>query len=149
MRHHLNDSYSLNRWPLYATLVQFPVACFVGALITDIVYARTTYYLWSTFSVWMLAAGCVFALLAGIVGLVIFVRDRRVREAHLAWPYALVSLAAALLAVVNTFVHSRDAYTSVVPTGLTLSVIVVVLMAIATALGWHTPTRTQLTGESA
>ena len=57
----------------------------------------------------------------------------------MAWPHALVSLAAALLSVVNAFVHSRDGYTAVVPEGLTLSAIVVVLMLIATLLGWNRP----------
>ncbi|HEV7815809.1 MAG TPA: DUF2231 domain-containing protein, partial [Janthinobacterium sp.] len=69
----------------------------------------------------------------------IFIRDRRVRAAHLAWPHALTSLVAALLSVVNAFVHSRDGYTAVVPTGLTLSCIVVVLMLLATWMGWNHP----------
>jgi uncharacterized membrane protein len=142
-------AFALNSWPLYSTLVQFPVVCFVGALCTDIAYVRTTLYLWESFSVWLLAAGCIFAGLAGIVGLVIFVRDRRVRQAPLAWPYALTSLAAALLGVVNTFVHSRDGYTAVVPTGITLSCIVVLLMLVATVLGWHAPRRIVTLGEPA
>jgi uncharacterized membrane protein len=127
----------LGRWPLYSILVQFPVACFVGALLTDVQYLRSQLYLWETFSVWLLAAGCVFAGIAGIAGSVIFIGHRSVRAAPLAWPYALTSLAAALLAIVNTFVHSRDGYTAVVPTGLTLSSIVVLLMVVATAFGWY------------
>lgn len=138
----------LSTRPLYATLVQFPVACFVGALLTDMAYMRTQLYLWASFSVWMLAFGCVCAGIAGVVGLVIFIRDPAARAARFAWPHALVSLAAALLAVVNTFVHSRDGYTSVMPTGITLSASVVVLMVIATALGWHAP-RVVLQGEPA
>ncbi len=35
--------------------------------------------------------------------------------------------AAAILSVVNVFVHTRDAWTSVVPTGITLSTIVTIL----------------------
>jgi uncharacterized membrane protein len=138
----------LSTHPLYATLVQFPVACFVGALLTDIAYLRTALYLWSSFSVWMLAFGCVCAGITGVVGLVIFIRHRSVRAARFAWPHALVSLAAALLAVLNTFIHSRDGYTSVVPSGLILSACVVALMLVATALGWHAP-RTVLQGEPA
>ena len=40
-----------------------------------------------------------------------------------------------LLSLVNVFVHSRDAYTSVVPTGLILSATVVVLLAVTSWLG--------------
>lgn len=139
----------LNHRPLYSTLVQFPVVCFVGALFTDVAYARTALYLWESFSVWLLAAGCVFAGLAGIVGLFIFLGDRRARAMPLAWPYALTSLAAAVLAVFNTFVHSRDGYTAVVPTGLTLSCIVVALMLVATFIAWNAPRRTVILGDAA
>lgn len=126
----------LSNRPLYAMLVQFPVVCFVGAFVTDLAYWHTTLFLWETFSVWLLAAGCVLAGLAGIVGLVYFLADRRVRMAPLAWPHALLSLLAALLSIVNVFVHSRDGYTAVVPVGLTLSCIVVLLMLVVAWLGW-------------
>lgn len=114
--------------PLYALLVQFPAVCFVGTLVTDIVYWRTQLFQWETFSVWLVAAGCVMAGVAGLVGLLTFMADRRARLWRLAWPHALLSLLAAVLSVVNAFVHSRDGYTAVVPDGLTLSTIVVVLM---------------------
>lgn len=138
----------LGRWPLYSILVQFPVACFVLVLMTDLAYLRSELYLWQTFSVWLLAAGCVFAGLAGIVGLIIFLRERRVRAAPLAWPYAVTCLVAVLVSIINTFVHSRDGYTAVVPTGLALSFLVVVLMLIATAMGWASFHRSTLIGEA-
>lgn len=125
----------LSTRPAYSMLVQFPVVCFVGVLLTDLAYWRTDLYLWETFSVWLLAFGCVMAGITGVVGLVYFLRDRRVRAAPLAWPYALTSLVAALLSVVNAFVHSRDGYTAVVPTGLTLSAVVVLLMLLAAWMG--------------
>ncbi len=127
----------LSNRPLYALLVQFPVVCFVGTLLSDLAYVKTTWFVWETFSIWLLTAGCIFAGLAGIVGLVDFLSNRAIRGARLAWPHALVSLAAAVLSVLNAFVHSRDGYTAVVPEGLTLSAIVVVLMLIATVLGWN------------
>jgi uncharacterized membrane protein len=127
----------LSNRPVYSLLVQFPVVCFIGAFITDIVYAQTQLFLWETFSVWLLAVGCVMAGLAGLAALFSFVSDRRVRAAYLAWPHALVSLVAALLSIVNAFVHSRDGYTAVVPTGITLSGIVVLLMLVATWIGWQ------------
>lgn len=129
--------FPLSDRPLYATLVQFPAVCFVGTLLTDLAYWRTDLYLWETFSVWLVSAGCVFGGIAGIVGLVEFVRDRRARAWNLAWPHALLSLLAVLLSVVNAFVHSRDGYTAVVPQGITLSAVVVVLMAVVVGMGWN------------
>ena len=49
------------------------------------------------------------------------------------------ALVAALLAVVNAFVDSRESYTAGVPTGLALSFVVVVLMLSAIAPGWRSP----------
>jgi uncharacterized membrane protein len=126
----------LSNRPLYAFLVQFPAVLFAATLVSDIAYWKTKLFMWENFSIWLLAAGCVLAGLAGIVGLIDFLSDRQVRMARLAWPHALLSLAAAVLSVFNAFVHSRDGYTAVVPDGLTLSAIVVVLMLLATAMGW-------------
>ncbi len=149
MRNTLYYPAGLSQRPLYSTLVQFPAAAFVGTLITDYAYWRTTENLWASFSVWLLAAGCVAAGVAGVVGLLTFLFNRGVREARLAAAHAGFSIAAALAAVFNAFVHSRDGYTSVVPTGLTLSIIVVVLMLIVRALGWSSPVRHTVAGEAA
>ncbi len=126
----------LSHRPLYSLLVQFPAVCFAGALVTDIVYWQSAQFLWVTFSVWLLAAGCVMAALTGIVGLVCFLGDRRVRKSALAWPHALASLLVAVLSVVNAFIHSRDGYTAVVPDGLVLSAVVVLLMLFVAWMGW-------------
>jgi uncharacterized membrane protein len=126
--------------PTYSLLVQFPAVCFVGTLLTDLAYARTLNGQWETFSVWLLTAGCVMAGVAGVVGLFSLFRLRRGRPWSLRWPHALLSLLAAVLSVVNAFVHSRDGYTAVVPEGLALSVVVVLLM-IAVAWMGRAPNR--------
>ena len=41
-----------------------------------------------------------------------------------------------ILALFNSLIHSRDAWTSVVPTGLTLSAITVLVMLFTGWLGW-------------
>jgi uncharacterized membrane protein len=128
--------FGLATQPVYAALVQFPAVCFIGALLTDIAYWRSTMFIWETFSIWLLTAGCVMAAFAGIAGLITWVRHRHVRNLPLAGLHVAVSIAALVLSIVNAFVHSRDGYTAVVPTGLTLSAIVVILMLVATWLGW-------------
>jgi uncharacterized membrane protein len=125
--------------PVYATLVQFPAVCFVGALLTDLAYWKTVNVIWETFSVWLLTAGCIVAAFAGIAGLLTWFRLRHVRALRFAGLHVAASLLALLLSIVNAFVHSRDGYTAVVPQGLTLSIIVVVLMLLATWFGWPRP----------
>lgn len=49
--------------------------------------------------------------------------------------YTLGNLAVFILALFNAFVHSRDAWTSVVPTGPTLLIVAVVVTVINAVLG--------------
>jgi uncharacterized membrane protein len=127
---------------LVSVLVSFSAACFVGAFVTDFVYWRSTSFIWETFSVWLLTAGLVMAGLAVIAALIDFMTNRRVRESRPRWnawnvwnpwAYVLGSGLVIVLSVFNVFVHSRDGYTAVVPTGIMLSGIVVVIMMIT---GW-------------
>jgi uncharacterized membrane protein len=127
---------------VYATLVQFPAACFVGTLLTDLAYVNTTNYLWETFSIWLLTIGCIVAAFAGVAGLITWFSHRHVRTLRFAGLHAITSMAALILAIVNAFVHSRDGYTAVVPEGLTLSIFVVILMLLATWFGWPRPVYT-------
>ena len=61
---------------------------------------------------------------------------RAVPEMRPGWLYIIGNLVAVLLALVNAFVHSRDGYTAVVPTGLILSAVVVVILAITSRTTW-------------
>jgi uncharacterized membrane protein len=129
----LRSTASIGGHPIHAILVQFPIVCFVGAFITDIIYWRSMSFIWETFSVWLLTAGLVGAGLAAIAGLVDFVGDRRIRQLRSAWIHALGNGLVIVLSVINVFVHSRDGYTAVVPTGIVLSGLVVLIMMIT---GW-------------
>ncbi len=117
-------------------LVPVPIACFVGTLVTDTVYWRTANMQWANFSVWLLTAGLVVAGFAVLAGLVDFLGDRRIRALRQSWVHGGVNALVLLLSIVNAFVHSRDAYTSVVPTGITLSAIVVLLLIVSGWNGW-------------
>lgn len=126
----------IGRHPLHPILIPFPIACFVGVLITDIIYWRTADIMWSDFSAWLVTVGVVLGILAAIAGLVDFLGDRQVRSASPAWPHMIGNLIALVLAVLNMLVHTHDAWTSVVPWGLALSAAVVVVVAITGWLGW-------------
>jgi len=115
----------LGRQPIYPMLVPFPILCFAGTFVTDLVYWQTAAVLWETFSDWLLTAGMIMAGLTIIAFVIDFVGGRR---RTLAWPRAAGYVLAVLLSLINAFVHSRDGYTAVVPTGLTLSALVVVIL---------------------
>lgn len=121
--------------PIHPILIPFPVAFFVGALVTDIVYSRTANLSWQYFSIWLITAGLIMGGLAAIAGVVDYFGNRAVRSQRPATPHMLINVAAMLVALVNAFVHSRDGWTAVVPTGLIFSAVTVALLAVSAWLG--------------
>jgi uncharacterized membrane protein len=117
--------------PTLPALVPFPIACFAGALVTDLMYWRTDDVMWERFSIWLITIGLVLAGIAAIAGLIDVALGKRFRT--LGWPHVVGYVLALAVSLVNAFVHSRDAYTAVVPTGLTLSALVVIILLVT---GW-------------
>lgn len=122
--------------PVHAMLVPVPIACFVGALLTDLAYWKTAEMMWADFSAWLLFVGVIFAVLAAIAGLIDFFGSRPIRRLTPAWIHLIGNLVALVLAIFNAFVHSRDAWTSVVPTGLILSALTVLVLLVTGWMGW-------------
>jgi uncharacterized membrane protein len=122
--------------PIHPMLVPFPIVCFVGTLVTDIAYWCTAQMMWADFSAWLLVIGMIMGGLAAIAGLTDFLSNRLIRAQQPAWPHMLGNIVALFVAMLNTLVHTRDAWTSVVPTGLILSVITVLILAVTGWLGW-------------
>jgi uncharacterized membrane protein len=127
---------SVRDHPLHAMLVPVPIVCFVATLATDIVYWRTAAMLWADISAWLLVIGLIFSIFAATAGLIDFFGDRRIRELRAAWVHGLGNVAALVLSIFNALIHTRDAYTSVVPSGLILSALVVVILLVTGWNGW-------------
>lgn len=123
--------------PLHPMLVPVPITCFAGTLVTDIAYAVTANMQWANFSAWLLFAGLVVAFFAVIAGFIDFLGERRIRDLSAVWIHAIGNAIALILAIINIFVHSRDAYTSVVPLGLILSVLTVLILLVTGWMGWE------------
>lgn len=121
--------------PIHPMLVPIPMACFIGALVTDLAYYSTLDFTWATFSVWLLAGGLVVAVFAAIAGAIDYFGNRRIRSIGMAKVHVIGNIVALILAIVNAFVHSRDGYTAVVPTGLTLSILTVLILGLTAWAG--------------
>jgi uncharacterized membrane protein len=117
--------------PIHPIVVPFSIACFAGAFVTDFIYWRTVAVMWETLSDWLITAGLIIAGVAIIAFVIDLVSRKQIRTP--AWPHAVGYALAVLLSLVNALVHSRDAYTAVVPTGLTLSGLVVLILLFT---GW-------------
>jgi uncharacterized membrane protein len=127
---------SIGGRPIHAMLVPIPIACFVGTFITDLVYWKTAAMIWADISAWFLTVGLILSIFVVIAGLIDFFGDRRVRALRAVWIHGLGNGLALILSIFNAFVHTRDAYTSVVPSGLILSTLVVIILAVTGWNGW-------------
>ena len=122
---------------IHQSLAPFPVAYFTAAFVTDVAYWRTAEVMWERFSVWLIAGGLVMAALVAVAAVI----DLASRRQKPAWISGLSYILAVVLSLLNVLVHSRDGYTAVVPTGLTLSAIVVaILMLFTFTAGWSLTT---------
>ncbi|GAA4024494.1 hypothetical protein [Actimicrobium antarcticum] len=118
---------------LFDLLNPIPFGFFVGALIFDAVYVSSADVMWFKAAAWLISIGLVFAVIPRFINLawVWFPGSRRstVRDKG-AFFMVLAGVAAA---IVNAFVHSRDAY-GIMPEGLLLSILTVALMAAGSVL---------------
>jgi len=127
---------TLRSLPVHALLVPIPLVCFALTFLTDLTYSFTAAMLWADMSAWLLSIGLIVAVFAVLAGLADFLGDASIRRLRAAWIHLLGNFAALVLAILNALIHTRDAYTSVVPGGLTLSTLVVVILAVTAWNGW-------------
>jgi uncharacterized membrane protein len=106
-----------------------PYGLFVGTLIFDVTYAVTANVFWGKEAAWLVTTGLVFAIIPRLINLChvwLLSRNRITRIEKVDFWLNLVGI---VMAIVNAFVHSRDAY-GMVPQNVILSVICVTLLSI-------------------
>jgi uncharacterized membrane protein len=113
-------------------LIPFPIVCFVGTLVTDIVYSRNLDDGWATASHWLLGIGLATAALAAVAGLTDYLGDNRIRGMGDALKHMLANVAAVVLEAVNLVLRlgNNDFIAS---TGIWISAVVVLMLLYS---GW-------------
>jgi uncharacterized membrane protein len=118
---------------IFDVLDPIPFGFFVAALIFDILYANTYTILWVKAAAWLISIGLVFAIIPQLINLGrTWFGKGHVRTRGLALNFWL-NVVAIIAALLNAFVHSRDAYATM-PAGVWLSVLTVLAMAIGRIL---------------
>jgi uncharacterized membrane protein len=120
------------RPPIHPMLVTAAACCFIGTLLADLAYWRSADIMWSNFSTWLVSTGAIVSVLA-VLAAVFDLVGRRLTWTAAEPVYGIGLLAATVVGIVDMLIHTRDAWTSVVPWGLGLSVLTVLLILLT---GW-------------
>jgi uncharacterized membrane protein len=104
----LRSTFAINGHPLHPLLVPIPIAAFVGALVTDIVFIADGSDGWAVASRWLLAGGLAGAVLAAIAGFTDFAANPRIREIRDAWLHLFANLTVVLVEGVNLILRLPD-----------------------------------------
>ena len=123
--------------PIHPMLIPFPIAFFVGTLVTDIVYSQKAEVFWAMMSQWLLVAGLVMAALAALAGLTDFLGDRRIRQLKAAWHHMIGNVTVVVIELVSLWQRLDKGPGFVVPTGLVLSALATLLLLYNGWRGWE------------
>lgn len=129
---HPRSTAKIGGHPIHPMLIPFPIVCFIGTLVTDIVFLNNHDPGWATASRYLLAVGLVMAALAAVAGLTDFMGDERIRASSDALQHMLANVTAVVLELVNFFLRLNN-NDSIGKVGIYLSVIVVLILIFS---GW-------------
>jgi len=118
--------------PIHPMLIPFPIVCFVGAFVTDIVYSQNDNAGWAEASSWLLGIGLIMAALAAAAGLTDYLGDERIRRLGDALKHMLANVAAVVLELVNLVLRLRNPDFAE-STGIWISGVVVLILLYS---GW-------------
>lgn len=114
---------------VFNVLDPIPFGFFVATLVFDIIYANTANVLWVKSASWLVSMGLVFAIIPQLINLGrVWFGKHRVRSTGQVVNFWL-NVVGIVAALVNAFVHSRDAY-AVIPTAVWLSVATVLALGL-------------------
>lgn len=120
--------------PIHPMLVPFPIAFFVGTLLSDLLYWQLRDPFWAEASFYLLGAAIVTALAAALAGFADFFGNRRIRALAPARQHMFGNLTAVVLALVNFGVRIGDPEAALMSVGLPLSILVGLILVFT---GWR------------
>lgn len=119
--------------PMHAIVVLSSVPLFLGALLSDWAYFSSHEIQWVNFAAWLIAGGLLIAGPALLWGAVDALRSSANRHRP-GLIYLTLLLTTFVVGFINALVHGKDGWAAM-PTGLILSAVVVVLVAMSSAIG--------------
>ncbi len=129
---HPRSTAKIGSHPIHPMLIPFPIVCFIGTFVADVVYLRNHNPGWATASHWLLAIGLVMAALAAVTGLTDYLGDERLRRLGDALKHMLANVTAVVLELVNLLLRLRND-DFIGSTGVYISGVVVLILLYS---GW-------------
>jgi uncharacterized membrane protein len=123
--------------PVHPMLIPFPIACFVLAFLSDLAFWRTSSDFWAGASLWLLGIGLIMAALAAVAGVIDLMGDDRIRNLNDAWLHAGGNVIAVVIELYNWYSRYEHGNAAIVPTGLILSLVVVLILLFTGWKGWE------------
>lgn len=118
-------------------LIPFPIAFFVSTLACDIAFLSTHNDGWVAATAWLLGAGVIIGLIAALFGLIDVFSESRIRALSAVWWHAGGNVIAVLISIYNFYLRYRYGIDAVRPTGLILSIVVVLILLFTGWMGWE------------
>src|SRR3954465_13868981 len=123
--------------PIHPMLIPFPVAFFVSTFFCDLAFWQSGNDAWVTATIWLLGAGLIMAALAAGMGLIDVVSEDRVKNLSDAVCDAGGNVIVVLLELWSWYTRYEHGSAAVVPTGLILSLVVVLILLFTGWKGWE------------
>ncbi|MGE5269069.1 MAG: DUF2231 domain-containing protein [Thiohalocapsa sp.] len=123
--------------PIHPMLIPFPIAFFVGTFACDVAFWVTASAGWFEATLWLLGAGIIMALLAAVAGLTDLIGDAQIRALSTAWWHAGGNVLAVVIEIINWFLRYGQGTGAVLPTGIILSLVVVLILLFTGWKGWE------------
>lgn len=127
------STFAINGHPLHPIVVTFPIALFVSALATDIIFQSTKDPAWANGSYWLIVGGLVTAVVAATGGVIDYLGDKRIQRLNTATLHAGANVIVVLLEGSSLYYRHKHGPAGVVPLGLIMSLISTLLLVFS---GW-------------
>jgi uncharacterized membrane protein len=126
---------SIGGHPLHPMVIPFPIVCFIGTFVCDLVMLHSTDPFWMRVSLYLLGAGLIMAAVAAVLGLIDVFGDVQIRNLSDAWWHAGANILAVLLELYNFYIRYSPTG-SEKTTGLVISALVVCILLFSGWKGW-------------
>ena len=128
---------SIARHPIHPMLIPFPIAFFVATFACDVGFWTTGRFGWFEPTLWLLGAGLIMAALAAVMGVIDVIGDALIRALSTVWWHAGGNVIAVIIEIINFFLRYGEGSRAVLPTGIILSLVVVLILLFTGWKGWE------------